>query len=180
MTPISCSPLPHNDLKQISKISISWFHSIKYKYVFSSKIPDICEDDCAALVCLCFAQAVLLINPIVTGNVRTRKELLASSDSQILDVSAGLDLFLLTAPQKPLFTAVTQNFLNIPFLGTEDLICLDLNWFSEVSEKTRGTLKIQESKLFRKNYWRSCIIFLYNFPIGQVWFYLFHFDWYWN
>lgn len=89
--------------------------------------------------------SLLLINPIVSGNVRTRKELLASPDSQILDVSAGLDLFLLTAPQKPLFTAVTQNFPNIPFLGTEDLICLDLNWFWELSEKARGTPKIQES-----------------------------------
>lgn len=67
----------------------------------------------------CTSSLVLFINPIVTGNVRTRKELLASPDSQILDVSAGLDLFLLTAPQKLLlFTAVTQNFLNIPFPGT--------------------------------------------------------------
>lgn len=66
----------------------------------------------------CTSSLVLFINPIVTGNVRTRKELLASPDSQILDISAGLDLFFLTAPQKLLFTAVTQNFLNIPFLGT--------------------------------------------------------------
>lgn len=88
---------------------------------------------------------VLLINPIVTGNVRTRKALLASPDSQILDVSAGLDLFLLTAPQKPLLSAMTQNFFNIPFLGTEDLICLDLNWFWELSEQMRDTPKIPES-----------------------------------
>lgn len=86
-----------------------------------------------------------LINLIVRGNVRTRKELLASPDSQILDVSAGLDLFLLTVSQKPLFTAVTQNFPNIPFLGTGGLICLDLNWFWELSQKARGTPNIQES-----------------------------------
>lgn len=100
------------------------------------------------LWCGCTPSPLLLINPIVTENVRTRTRAFGlSTDSQILDVSAGLDLFLLTAPQKPLFTAVTQNFPNIPFLGTETLICLDLNWFWEVSEKSRDTPKIQESEL---------------------------------
>lgn len=94
----------------------------------------------------------LVTHPIVPEIVRTRQRTSHASDSQILTFCAGIALSLLTASQKPLFTAVTQIFPQYTFSGKRRLnLCGFLNQFREHSGNEKGPFRSRTFHILLKN-----------------------------
>lgn len=85
--------------------------------LFSKRVSSLLKNEKLVLACLYFGSSAsyqLLCHQEFENKTTDFGH---SNDSQILTFSAGLALFLLTAPQKPLFTAMTQIFPQYTFSG---------------------------------------------------------------